>query len=94
MTSRTPKHPEDLEPGNAVLVVAGVADLVLSGITTAFGTARGLLGRDDKSALAEDGITELKARGRLAMARYSTVPPAYMEVLAQHVETGRGHRDH
>lgn len=94
MTSRTPRDPEDPEHNTTVLVAAGVADMVISGVTAAFGAARGLLGRNDKSALAEDGITELKARGRLAMARYSTASPAYLEVLAQHVETGRGHRDH
>jgi hypothetical protein len=93
MTSRTPRDPADSEHNSAVLVAAGVADVVISGITAAFGTARGLLGRSDKSALAEDGITELKARGRLAMARYSSASPAYLEVLARHVESGRGHRD-
>lgn len=91
MTSRTPSDPGD--PNSAVLIAAGVTDLVLSGIATALGNARSLLGRGDKSALAEDGITELKARGRLALGRYSTASPAYLEVLAQHVETRRVHRD-
>ncbi|WP_205325446.1 polyprenyl synthetase [Glycomyces sp. YM15] len=89
MTSRTTSEPEVPESNGAVLIAAGVADLVVNGITTALG----LLGRNDGSALAEDGITELKARGRLALDRYATAPPAYLEVLAQHVETGRGHRD-
>lgn len=98
MTSRTPIDPQDPKYNSAVLVAAGVADLALDTIGSALGSAlanaRSLLGRGDKSALAEGGITELKARGRLALDRYSTSSPAYLEVLAQHVETGRGHRDH
>lgn len=93
MTSRTSREPEDSGHDAAVLVVAGVADVVVSGVSAAFGVARGFLGRNDKAAVAEDGVAELKARGRLAMDRYSTSEPAYLEVLAQHVESGRGRRD-
>lgn len=97
MTSRAPQDSEDPSYNSAVLVAAGVADLAITTVGTALGSAltsaRSLLGRNDKSALAEDGVTELKARGRLALDRYSTSSPAYLEVLAQHVESGRGHRD-
>ena len=63
-------------------------------VASALETTATLLRRGDRAALAQDGIDELKARGRLALARHATAAPAYLEVLAQHVETSRGlHND-
>ncbi|MGW5424403.1 polyprenyl synthetase [Streptomyces sp. NPDC003943] len=69
----------------AVLLVAGLADLAASTLGSALGTVRGLLRRSDTFQLVEDAERELTARGRLALDRYATVPPAHLEVLAQHV---------
>ncbi|WP_093804234.1 hypothetical protein [Streptomyces sp. Wb2n-11] len=70
---------------DAVLIAAGVADLALSGIAAALRGARGLLGRSDLAELAQDGQTEMKERGRLAMQRYTSVPEPHMELLARRV---------
>lgn len=69
----------------AVLLVAGLADLAASTLGSALGTVRGLLRRSDTAHLVEEAEHELRARGRLALDRYATVPPAHLEVLAQHV---------
>jgi hypothetical protein len=89
MTRRTEAH-EEPEHHAAVLVAAGVADVVLTGVTAVLGGARELLGRRDRTLLVGEGVGELKARGQLALARFSGTSPAYLEVLARHVETGRG----
>jgi hypothetical protein len=89
MTPGTERGDEP-EYNEVTLIVAGAADAVLSGIASAFAAVDGLLRRGDRAELARDGVDELRARGRLALARYSTTAPAYLEVLAQHVETGRG----
>ncbi|MBW5422158.1 polyprenyl synthetase [Streptomyces sp. BG9H] len=68
----------------AVLVVAGLADLAVSLAGTALGTVRGLLRRSDAAELASEAQDDLMARGRLALDRYATVPPAHLEVLARH----------
>jgi hypothetical protein len=78
------------EYSDAVLLAAGVADLAVSGAKSVLDRARGFLARADKVDLAEDGRDELKARGRLALDRLSVASPAYLEVLARHVESGRG----
>ncbi|MER5296384.1 polyprenyl synthetase [Streptomyces pharetrae] len=69
----------------AVLLVAGLADLALSTLGSALGTIRGLLRRSDAAQLAADAERDLMARGRLALDRYAAVPPAHLEILAQHV---------
>ncbi|MFJ1967041.1 polyprenyl synthetase [Streptomyces sp. NPDC087903] len=69
----------------AVLLVAGLADLAVSTLGSALGTVRGLLRRSDAAQLASDAEQDLLARGRLALDRYAAVPPAHLEVLAQHV---------
>ncbi|WP_327117693.1 hypothetical protein OHB12_08285 [Nocardia sp. NBC_01730] len=46
---------------------------------------RGLLRRSDVVGLAGDAERDLKARGRLALDRYATVPSAHLEILAQRV---------
>jgi hypothetical protein len=69
----------------AVLVVAGLADLAVSAVGSAVGTLRGLLRRSDATDLAAEAERDLRARGRLVLDRYATVPPAHLEVLAQHV---------
>lgn len=78
---------------DAMLIAAGVADVAYSGVRSLLGSARGLLDRSDKSALAGDGTDELRARGHLALARLSPSKPAYLEVLARHAEHGRGRPD-
>ncbi|MEV6330039.1 polyprenyl synthetase [Streptomyces sp. NPDC051909] len=74
----------------AVLLVAGLADLAVSTLGSALGTVRGLLRRSDTAQLVEDAEQDLLARGRLARDRYATVPPAHLEVLARHVLSRRG----
>lgn len=69
----------------AVLLAAGLTDLAVSTLGTAWGTVRGLLRRSDATELAADAERDLRARGRLALDRYAAVPPAHLEVLAQHV---------
>jgi hypothetical protein len=76
-----------------VLVVAGLADLAVSTLGSAWGTARGLLRRSDVAELASEAEQDLMARGRLALDRYAAVPPAHLEVLAQHVVARRDHGD-
>jgi hypothetical protein len=93
MTLRSEER-DDPEYNDVTLIVAGAADAVLSSVASALETAAALLRRGDRAALAQHGIDELKARGRLALARRATAAPAYLEVLAQHVETSRGlHND-
>ncbi|MFG2115751.1 polyprenyl synthetase [Streptomyces sp. NPDC048718] len=77
----------------AVLLVAGLADLAVSTLGTAVGTVRGLLRRSDTARLVEDAEHDLLARGRLALDRYAAVPPAHLEVLAQHVLERRSRAD-
>ncbi|MEU4896518.1 polyprenyl synthetase [Streptomyces sp. NPDC044780] len=69
----------------AVLLVAGLADVAVSTLGSAVGAVRGLLRRSDTAQLAADAERDLMARGRLALDRYAAVPPAHLEVLAQHV---------
>ncbi|MET9434891.1 polyprenyl synthetase [Streptomyces sp. NPDC006551] len=70
--------------GQAVLLVAGLADLAVSTLGSALGTVRGLLRRSDTAELAAEAEHDLIARGRLVLDRYATVPPAHLEVLARH----------
>jgi hypothetical protein len=75
-------------PGNpeqqAVLLVAGLADLAVSTLGSALGTVRGLLRRSDTAELAAEAKLDLIVRGRLALDRYAAVPPAHLETLARH----------
>ncbi|MFF8827708.1 polyprenyl synthetase [Streptomyces sp. NPDC015131] len=75
--------------GRAVLLAAGLADLAVSTLGTALGTARGLLRRSDAADLAADAGHDLVARGRLVRDRYATLPPAHLEVLARHAMARR-----
>jgi hypothetical protein len=68
----------------AVLLVAGLADLAVSTMGSAVGMVRGLLRRSDAAELAADAERDLVARGRLVVDRYAAVPPAHLEVLARH----------
>ncbi|MEU0916899.1 hypothetical protein ACFW6N_16670 [Streptomyces cyaneofuscatus] len=73
-------------PGEqAVLLAAGLADLVVTTVGAAFTSVRGLLRRSDTAELAAGAEQDLIARGRLALDRYATAPPAHLEVLARHV---------
>ncbi|MFD7408868.1 polyprenyl synthetase [Streptomyces sp. NPDC059866] len=73
----------------AVLLAAGLADLAVSTLGTALGTVRGLLRRSDAAELAADAEHDLMARGRLALDRYTAVPPAHLEILARHARHAR-----
>ncbi|AOR36786.1 polyprenyl synthetase [Streptomyces fodineus] len=68
----------------AVLLVAGLADLAVSTLGSAVGAVRGLLRRSDAAELAAQAEQDLAARGRLVLDRYAAVPPAHLEVLARH----------
>lgn len=89
MTHGTAPESKGGEP-DAVLLLAGLADVALSGLAAVVGGARGLLRRGDVAELAQDGEQELKARGRLALDRYgATPPPPHLELLARHVAARR-----
>ncbi|MFZ4268480.1 hypothetical protein [Streptomyces arboris] len=73
-------------PGEqAVLLAAGLADLAVTTVGAALTSVRGLLRRSDTAELAAGAEQDLIARGRLALDRYTTAPPAHLEVLARHV---------
>ncbi|MGW0562806.1 polyprenyl synthetase [Streptomyces sp. NPDC003016] len=74
--------------GDALALVAGLADLAVSGLSSALGGIGGLLRRADLGELLAEGQKETKARGRLVLDRYAVTPPAHLEVLARTV-TGR-----
>ncbi|MEV0254161.1 polyprenyl synthetase [Streptomyces sp. NPDC050732] len=80
--TREAERPEGPD-GQALLLVAGLADLAVSTLSSALGAARGLLRRSDTAELAAEAERELTARGRLALDRYATVPPAHLEILAR-----------
>ncbi|MFJ3704329.1 MULTISPECIES: polyprenyl synthetase [Streptomyces] len=69
--------------GRAVLLVAGLADLAVTTAGSVLGTVRGLLRRSDTAELAAEAEHDLIARGRLVLGRWSTAPPAHLEVLAR-----------
>ncbi|WP_103510565.1 hypothetical protein [Streptomyces sp. SM13] len=73
-------------PGEqAVLLAAGLADLAVTTVGSALTSVRGLLRRSDTAELAAEAEQDLIARGRLALGRYTSAPPAHLEVLARHV---------
>ncbi|SMQ21732.1 hypothetical protein SAMN06272771_7656 [Streptomyces sp. Ag82_O1-12] len=80
--TRQAERPGGLEH-QAVLLVAGLADLTVSTVGSALGTMRGLLRRSDTAELAAEAERELVARGRLALDRCTAVPPAHLEILAR-----------
>ncbi|MEW1696285.1 polyprenyl synthetase [Streptomyces sp. NPDC093249] len=87
MTRETGQHQG---PGEqAVLLLAGLADVAVGTLGSALGTVRGLTGRSDAAELVADAERDLMARGRLLLDRYAVVPPAHLEVLAQHVLANR-----
>lgn len=90
--ARDSGHREGLDD-QAVLLVAGLADLAVSTLGSALGTVRGLLRRSDAAELASDAERDLMARGRLALDRYAAAPPPHLEVLARHVVERRAARD-
>ncbi|MFI8324352.1 polyprenyl synthetase [Streptomyces sp. NPDC085529] len=86
MTDRTDR---DRRPDEqALLLVAGLADLMVDTLGTAVGSFRSLLGRSDSVDLAQDAAADLRARGRLALDRlapggHGSGGLAHMEVLAR-----------
>ncbi|MFD5103031.1 polyprenyl synthetase [Streptomyces albidochromogenes] len=74
---------------DAVLLAAGMADLAAGAVGGVVSGLRGLLRRSDVGELAGEGQQEIKARGRLALDRYVSGPPAHLEVLARHVTARR-----
>jgi hypothetical protein len=68
----------------AVLLVVGLADLAGSAIRSAAGAVQHVLRRSDGPELARDVQQDLMARGRITLDRLAAVPPAHLEVLAQH----------
>ncbi|KUL46150.1 polyprenyl synthetase [Streptomyces sp. NRRL F-4489] len=79
--------------GQAVLLVAGLADLAVSTVGSALGTVRQLLRRSDAAELAAEAERDLMARGRLVLDRYAAVPPAHLEILARHALARRAADD-
>ncbi|QEV21747.1 hypothetical protein [Streptomyces alboniger] len=77
----------------AVLLAVGLADLGVSTLGAALGTAQGLLRRSDTSELAAEAENDLLARGRLVRDRFATVPPAHLETLARHTLARRAADD-
>jgi hypothetical protein len=78
---------------DAVLLAAGLTELALSRVGPMVGRIRRLLRRSDLRAMAGEADTDLKARGRLALDRYATVPPAHLEILAQRAAARRAASD-
>ena len=70
----------------AVLLVAGLADVAVSTMGSALGAVRGLLRRTDTAEIAAEAQQDLMARGRLALDRYAAVPPPHLEILARHAQ--------
>lgn len=87
--TRDAGHREGLDD-QALLLVAGLADLAIGTLGSALGTVRGLMRRSDTAELASDAERDLMARGRLALDRYASAPPPHLEVLARHVVARRG----
>ncbi|WP_282692751.1 polyprenyl synthetase [Streptomyces sp. CC208A] len=86
MTPRT--TPGERPEEKALLLAAGLADLVADSIGTAAGSLRSLLGRSDSGDLAHEAVADLQARGRLALDRlaldqHGTGGLPHMEVLAR-----------
>jgi hypothetical protein len=73
----------------ALLLAVGFADLALSRVGPMVGRVSGLLRRSDAAAMAGAAEADLKARGRLTLDRYATVPPAHLEILAQRIAARR-----
>ncbi|AWK11738.1 polyprenyl synthetase [Streptomyces sp. NPDC049910] len=72
----------------AVLLAAGLADLVVSAAGSVAGTVQQLLRRSDGPELARDAQQDLIARGRITVDRLAA-PPAHLEVLARHAAARR-----
>ncbi|WP_059012569.1 hypothetical protein [Streptomyces specialis] len=81
--TREGRQRESLD-GQVLLLAAGLADLAVSTLGSAVGTARGLLRRSDAAELAAEAEHDLRARGRLVLDRYGTVPLPHLEILARH----------
>ncbi|MFD6762922.1 hypothetical protein ACFWDW_28225 [Streptomyces roseolus] len=91
MTHPTP--PGERTDEKALLLAAGLADLVVETIGTAAGSLRSLLGRADSADIAQDAAADLRARGRLALDRLADHDGArslpHMELLAREAAARR-----
>ncbi|MGK4584944.1 polyprenyl synthetase [Kitasatospora sp. HPMI-4] len=70
--------------GEAVLLAAGLADVLVDGLGGVVARGRAVLGRSDVAELADQGHREVLARGRVVLGRFA-VEPAYLEIVARHV---------
>ncbi|APE19580.1 MULTISPECIES: hypothetical protein [Streptomyces] len=78
-------------PGEqAVLLVAGLADVAVGTLGSALGVVRGLARRSDTVELVAEAERDLTARGRLVLDRYASAPPAHLELLARRALAERG----
>jgi len=68
-----------------VHVLAGVADLAVSQLARGVRRIGALVGRSDLKEFVRDGHEELRARGELAVNRYSAAPDPHLETLAKRV---------
>ncbi|MEU3183644.1 polyprenyl synthetase [Streptomyces sp. NPDC006923] len=74
----------------AAYLAAGLADLAVSGAVSVLRGLRGILGRSDLTELTQDSGEDLKARGRLALQRYTAIPEPHLELLARRVAARPG----
>ncbi|MRH92582.1 polyprenyl synthetase [Nocardia sp. SYP-A9097] len=75
---------------DAVLLAVGLADAALSRVGPVVNRAFRVLRRSDTADLVGAAGADLKARGRLVLDRYDTVPQAHLEYLAQRAQARRG----
>jgi hypothetical protein len=90
--TRPSGHDESLNV-QAVLLVAGVADLAADTLGSVLRTVRGVLRRADGPELLTQAQQDLVARGRLVRDRYAAAPPPHLEVLARRAAARRGGAD-
>jgi hypothetical protein len=76
--------------GEAVRLLAGLADFGLEQAEGMLRRARGALSRADYSDLAADAHEDLLARGDVVLARFAPAREAHMETLARIAKQNRG----
>ncbi|CAL9658292.1 polyprenyl synthetase [Streptomyces sp. enrichment culture] len=73
----------------AVLLVAGLADLAVTTVGSAVGALQGLVRRSDGAEIVAGVRQDLMARGRIALDRCAAAPAAHLETLARHARARR-----